>query len=139
MRDAMPFRELAPGKILDLKQRYMKQREQIASNLYHHLLKSEAAPLPDAWDGLGPIPNSSQIVMPMPPFAAHTMSSTEWGLRVDMAALCRLISRLNGEKTSEGSFAHFSMAIGDGTYLLVPPTMPFGAVRARLPSTRYLS
>jgi ribulose-5-phosphate 4-epimerase/fuculose-1-phosphate aldolase len=47
-----------------------------------------------------------------------------------MAAVCRLLSRLNGHKTYEGSFAHFSYDLGDGTYLSVPADIPFAAMRA---------
>ena len=44
-------------------------------------------------------------------FMRHLVGDFEWSLRVDMAAVCRLISRLNGHITYEGSFAHFSYAL----------------------------
>lgn len=43
-------------------------------------------------------------------FLRHLVPDFEWSVRVDMAAVCRLISRLNGHVTYEGSFAHFSYA-----------------------------
>ena len=58
------------------------------------------------------------------------MVQPEWQLRGDMAATCRLISRLNGHDTFEGSFAHFSLALGDGRYLVAPAGVPFAAMRA---------
>jgi ribulose-5-phosphate 4-epimerase/fuculose-1-phosphate aldolase len=132
MRDATPFRELAPSKVIELQETYMAKRDDMASNLFHHHIVQIAAPLADAWTGLGHIPNSTDMRMPPPPFAAYLMDSREWQLRTDMAAMCRLLARLNGFPTWEGSFAHFSIAIGDGTYLLVPPSMPFAAVRASM-------
>ena len=68
----------------------------------------------------------------------HQVSAREWQVRVDMAATCRLIARLNGHITFEGSFAHFSYDLGDGTYLVAPSDMPFSAMRASK-VTSYLS
>lgn len=132
MMHATPFRELAPAKVRRLREQYMPLREQLASNLFRHHIQHISQPLPSAWSGLGPIPNSSEVHLPVVSFAAYTMDEHEWQMRVNMAATCRLISRLNNHKTFEGSFAHFSMSLGDGTYLLVPPAMPFAAVRASM-------
>lgn len=63
-------------------------------------------------------------------FMRHLVSEFEWSLRVDMAAVCRLISRLNGHLTYEGSFSHFSYDLRDGTYLVAPADIPFAAMRA---------
>jgi ribulose-5-phosphate 4-epimerase/fuculose-1-phosphate aldolase len=65
-------------------------------------------------------------------FVRHLVGEAEWSLRVDMAAVCRLISRLNGHTTYEGTFAHFSYDLGDGTYLVAPGDIPFAAMRASL-------
>jgi len=62
----------------------------------------------------------------------HMISESEWAVRVDMAAVCRLLSRLNGHTTYEGSFAHLSYDLGDGTYLVAPADVPFAAMRASL-------
>ena len=48
MRDASPFRELAPPKVKELKQQYMRKREQMARDLYHHHIKQIAAPLAES-------------------------------------------------------------------------------------------
>ena len=104
MMHARPFRELSPSKVAMLKERYEKQRKQAASAHYRQYIRRDLSvePLPSAWNGLGPIPLSSDIVAPAPaPFAQYTMDAHEWSLRSDMAATCRLVSRLNGHQVSE--------------------------------------
>jgi len=131
MMFATPFRELAPSKLLALKEQYKATRNQMATNHYDYVTQI-AAPLPTAWDGIGRIPLSSSLRLPRQSFAAYTMDEAEWRLRLNMAAACRMIARLNGIPTFEGSFAHFSIAIDNNTFLLVPPTVPFAAVRASM-------
>ena len=59
-------------------------------------------------------------------------------LSCDVAAACRLISRLNGHVTHEGSFAHISVPLpgtetsDEPLFLVTPSDVPFAAMRASL-------
>ena len=134
MMHAQPFRELSPRQVKSLRAQYDVHRESLTSNFYqkHVCLDSEVHPLPNAWDGKGEIPliTGNSGIHCSTSFLRHTVSADEWSLRVDMAATCRLVSRLNGHTTYEGTFAHFSYDLGDGTYLVAPADVPFSAMRA---------
>ncbi|KAH8075040.1 hypothetical protein JL721_1026 [Aureococcus anophagefferens] len=135
------FRELGRDKALNLKARYEKVRDRSVMNYYQQHIAKDASitPVPGAWDGVGPIPRGAEFLptrrhdaAPLP-FAARSLSTEEWELRCDVAAACRLISRLNGHVTHEGSFAHISVPL-PGTenseeplFLVTPSDVPFAA------------
>jgi ribulose-5-phosphate 4-epimerase/fuculose-1-phosphate aldolase len=140
------FRELGRDKALNLKARYEKVRDRSVMNYYQQHIAKDASitPVPGAWDGVGPIPRGSEFLptrrhdaAPLP-FAARSLSTEEWELRCDVAAACRLISRLNGHVTHEGSFAHISVPLpgtetsDEPRFLVTPSDVPFAAMRASL-------
>lgn len=155
MQYAAPFRELSPEQVEALKRTYERSRERMVANYYEKHVKEnkELLPIAGAWNGRGEVPltfgvygqgygASSQpsagegndgvkFGQHLPPsFTQHMVHPNEWAMRVDMAAVCRLMSRLNGRTTYEGTFAHFSHDMGDGTYLTAPADIPFAAMRA---------
>ena len=112
------FRELGQDKARGLKARYERIRDRSVRNYYQQHIAKDArcSPVPGAWDGVGPVPTGSTFLgarlgAAKPPFAARTVSAEEWDLRCDVAAACRLISRLNGHVTHEGAFAHISVPL----------------------------
>ena len=152
MMYASPFRELQPDQIASLHTKYEAMRASTVSNYYEKHVRQNYAtqPISGAWNGKGDVPltfgvysahahrsstaeynpDGQVVASRRPSFMEHTVPAHEWEVRVDMAAVCRLISRLNGHTTYEGSFAHFSYDLGDGTYLTAPADIPFAAMRA---------
>ena len=136
MRHAMPFRELSEPKIKTLQERYGLLKEKIVKGSYRRIAENrETQPIPGAWNGHGRIPANDDFPKLVPKsrstgFFYHSCDATEWGLRLDMAATCRLLSRLNGHENFEGTFAHFSMQLEDGNSLIAPTDVPYAAMKA---------
>ena len=148
MMYASPFRELSTDQVQSLLVKYEATRDRMVTNYFDKHVKhnQEITPIAGAWNGIGEVPltfgvygersmadtqgGSSGNPHVQSSFMKHMVSEDEWSVRVDMAAVCRLLSRLNGHTTYEGSFAHFSYDLGDGTYLVAPADIPFAAMRA---------
>jgi len=148
MMYASPFRELSAEQVEALRVKYEATRDRMVNNYYEKHVKQnkEITPIAGAWNGKGEVPltfgvygdqtgaalerGSNGGPQVQSSFMRHMVSEDEWSVRVDMAAVCRLLSRLNGHTTYEGSFAHFSYDLGDGTYLAAPADIPFAGMRA---------
>ena len=136
------YREFGRSRVLDLKSRYEKVRQQLVLNHYNHQIVKDRTthPIVGAWSGIGDFPElDSFAALTSTPvaFMSHALPQHEWQQRCDVAAACRLISRLNGHNSYEGAFAHFSVTLCTQDderrlYLTTPADVPFGAMRASL-------